>query len=64
MCKQLSVLGEVNSDGLDSLRDAMGVMQHHDAVAGTERQVVAFDYARLVSLGFDQCGNITETALK
>ena len=31
----------------------MGMAQHHDAVAGTEKQVVAFDYAERLSDGID-----------
>ncbi len=31
----------------------MGVAQHHDAVSGTEKQEVAFDYAQRLSLGID-----------
>ena len=31
----------------------MGVAQHHDAVSGTEKQEVAFDYAQRLSEGID-----------
>lgn len=31
----------------------MGVAQHHDAVSGTEKQEVAFDYAMRLSQGID-----------
>ncbi len=31
----------------------MGVTQHHDAVSGTEKQEVAFDYAQRLSNGID-----------
>jgi hypothetical protein len=31
----------------------MGVAQHHDAVSGTEKQVVVFDYAQRLSDGID-----------
>jgi len=31
----------------------MGVAQHHDAVSGTEKQEVAFDYAQRLSDGID-----------
>lgn len=31
-----------------SLKQAMGVMQHHDAITGTEKQHVANDYHRLL----------------
>ncbi len=33
--------------------EAMGVAQHHDAVSGTEKQEVAFDYAQRLSEGID-----------
>lgn len=42
----------------------MGIMQHHDAVTGTEKQVVAFDYARILYNGFTECGGITDAALR
>ncbi|OWK49992.1 Lysosomal alpha-mannosidase [Lonchura striata] len=34
---------------------AVAVAQHHDAVAGTERQHVADDYARQLAKGWDSC---------
>lgn len=33
------------------LESAMGVAQHHDAVSGTSKQIVAFDYARRLAQG-------------
>ena len=33
----------------------MGVAQHHDAVSGTEKQAVAYDYARRLAEGETQC---------
>lgn len=49
-------------ENLDNLREVMGVMQHHDAVTGTEKQHVANDYARLLQIGFDKCSkNIKES---
>ncbi|XP_011300932.1 lysosomal alpha-mannosidase isoform X1 [Fopius arisanus] len=48
--KQLSVLTSAgDSQDLEYFREAMGVMQHHDAVTGTEKQHVAEDYARLLT---------------
>lgn len=32
----------------------MGLLQHHDAVSGTEKQHVADDYAQRLSDGIDQ----------
>jgi len=31
----------------------MGIVQHHDAVAGTEKQAVVFDYAQRLANGID-----------
>jgi lysosomal alpha-mannosidase len=31
----------------------MAVLQHHDAISGTEKQEVAFDYAQRLSDGID-----------
>ncbi len=33
--------------------EAMGLIQHHDAISGTERQHVADDYVQRVSQGVD-----------
>ncbi|XP_017767636.1 PREDICTED: lysosomal alpha-mannosidase-like isoform X2 [Eufriesea mexicana] len=54
--KQLSVLTHLqdNEKELEQFREAMGVLQHHDAVTGTEKQLVAEDYARLLSSGMQQ----------
>jgi lysosomal alpha-mannosidase len=31
----------------------MGIVQHHDAISGTEKQEVAYDYAQRLSVGID-----------
>jgi hypothetical protein len=31
----------------------MGIVQHHDAISGTEKQAVADDYAQRLSVGID-----------
>lgn len=36
----------------DSLADALAIAQHHDAVTGTEKQHVAYDYAKRLSIGY------------
>lgn len=38
----------------DSLGDALAIAQHHDAVTGTEKQHVANDYAKRLSIGYTQ----------
>ncbi len=46
-CKQLDALadpdvGPVAEGDVDAMREAMGVLQHHDAVTGTAKQVCHF----------------------
>lgn len=36
----------------DVLADALAIAQHHDAVSGTQRQHVASDYAKRLSIGY------------
>ena len=43
---------------LYTMKDAMGIMQHHDAVTGTEKQHVAEDYALLLHKGVLECQKI------
>lgn len=50
------------ADNLSGLREVMGIMQHHDAVTGTEKQHVADDYARLLHEAITSCQvNVGET---
>ncbi len=53
--RQLSAIAQLTSykakAQLDNLERAMGVAQHHDAVSGTEKQHVARDYAKRLSIG-------------
>lgn len=41
----------------------MGLAQHHDAVSGTEKQHVAYDYARHLSEGTATCKLVIDDAL-
>ncbi|CAH0387767.1 unnamed protein product [Bemisia tabaci] len=66
VCKQLSALNEHGPEEqveLNQMRSAMGVMQHHDAITGTEKQHVAADYARQLAEGFAKCDLLTSAAL-
>lgn len=38
----------------DSLAEALAIAQHHDAVTGTEKQHVADDYAKRLSIGYKE----------
>lgn len=64
--KQLSVLTSLEGyeKQLEHFREAMGVMQHHDAVTGTEKQLVAYDYARILYDGMQQGTNIAADAIR
>jgi len=49
---------------LTVLRQALAVAQHHDAVAGTERQAVADDYAKHLNTGMNLTSNfVVEPAI-
>ncbi|XP_011704639.1 PREDICTED: lysosomal alpha-mannosidase isoform X1 [Wasmannia auropunctata] len=49
---------------LEHFREAMGVMQHHDAVTGTEKQLVADDYSRILSESMDHAEEIISKAIE
>ncbi|XP_051940570.1 lysosomal alpha-mannosidase [Hippocampus zosterae] len=69
-CNQLEVLGGQAStsgpfgqgDSL-TLKRAMAVAQHHDAVSGTEKQHVANDYARRLANGWQRCQVVVSNSL-
>ncbi|XP_043940666.1 lysosomal alpha-mannosidase [Protopterus annectens] len=70
VCNQLEVLaGPLSKQGPYGkassfvFREAMGVAQHHDAVTGTEKQHVADDYAKRLTVGWLQCQVLVSNAL-
>ncbi|RXN26527.1 lysosomal alpha-mannosidase [Labeo rohita] len=69
-CNQLEVLGGSKSTSgpfgegdSDTMKRAMGVAQHHDAVSGTEKQHVAYDYARRLATGWAHCEILVRNSL-
>lgn len=67
VCKQLTALAPQKAPyylpHLNFLRESMGVMQHHDAITGTEKQHVAADYARRLEVALRACGSNTRDIL-
>ncbi|XP_053666254.1 lysosomal alpha-mannosidase-like [Anopheles marshallii] len=67
VCKQLTALAPTREahmePHLNVLREAMGVMQHHDAITGTEKQHVANDYARMLNVAVKACSANTKSVL-
>jgi lysosomal alpha-mannosidase len=56
--KQLTTFSRIQGGDDDKnivdLRMAMGVMQHHDAITGTEKQMVATDYNSMLYLAIEK----------
>ncbi|KAK0056601.1 lysosomal alpha-mannosidase [Biomphalaria pfeifferi] len=65
-CKQLSIFTDLQDSFQDVnvLRDAMGVMQHHDAVTGTQRTHVHSDYNRILSQATSVCEKVMAAAYR
>ncbi|KAF3955297.1 hypothetical protein CMV_019472 [Castanea mollissima] len=57
--RQLEFFKGRNKSGpnTDYLADALAIVQHHDAVSGTEMQHVADDYAKRLSIGYKEVIN-------
>jgi hypothetical protein len=49
---------------LHELDDALGVVQHHDAVSGTAKQHVADDYSKRVQAGMNTASDYVAEKLK
>ncbi|PON50481.1 Glucan biosynthesis, periplasmic [Trema orientale] len=55
--------GRSKSTNTDSLGDALAIAQHHDAVTGTEKQHVANDYAKRLSIGYKEAEQLVSSSL-
>uniref|UniRef100_A0A1X7VI80 alpha-mannosidase n=1 Tax=Amphimedon queenslandica TaxID=400682 RepID=A0A1X7VI80_AMPQE len=65
-CKQLEAIHNGMGDNGPSsvkLQKAMGLALHHDAITGTEKQVVADDYAKRLHIGEVECRSVMATVL-
>jgi lysosomal alpha-mannosidase len=65
--RQIAAIAQLNDESsyeaINNLERAMGVSQHHDAVSGTEKQHVAFDYAKRLSIGVEKSLGVIENGL-
>ncbi|CAL1531573.1 unnamed protein product [Lymnaea stagnalis] len=65
--KQIASLAKLDNSynsgvQLQHLAEVLGVAQHHDAVSGTEKQAVAFDYAERLADGVNGAQNVVQDA--
>ncbi|XP_070378956.1 lysosomal alpha-mannosidase-like isoform X2 [Dermacentor albipictus] len=64
-CKQLKVIGQLDdSADVDTLAKAVAVLQHHDAISGTQKQHVAEDYVYMTEIGIKQCEDVFNKAYR
>ncbi|KAJ9683167.1 hypothetical protein PVL29_018952 [Vitis rotundifolia] len=65
VARQLEFFKGRNSTGpnTDALADALAIAQHHDAVSGTQRQHVAADYAKRLSIGYVEAEELVSSSL-
>ncbi|XP_023924146.1 alpha-mannosidase At3g26720 [Quercus suber] len=63
--RQLEFFKGRNKSGpnTDALADALAIAQHHDAVSGTEREHVAADYAKRLSMGYAEAEKVVSSSL-
>ena len=57
-------LGQKETSPLDSLREAMGVLQSHQVITGTEAQKVADDFAKLLYSGMQEAHEGVESVMR
>ena len=55
---------DVGESAIYSLEAAMGVAQHHDAVSGTSKQHVAYDYAKKIQGGLNEAADFAAAVLR
>jgi len=58
MASYLSLRSEKLVGDISVMKEAMGVMQHHDAITGTSKQFVMDDYIRILHRGSQECRKI------
>ncbi|KAL4634653.1 hypothetical protein ACB092_04G216100 [Castanea dentata] len=63
--RQLEFFKGRNKSGpnTDSLADAIAIANHHDAVTGTEKQHVAYDYALRLAIGYKEAESVVAESL-
>lgn len=61
--RQLEVLTGGDGSGTEPAWEAVGVLQHHDAISGTERQHVSYDYTMRLAAGNEAAYQTLDTAI-
>ncbi|XP_048333920.2 probable alpha-mannosidase At5g13980 [Ziziphus jujuba] len=63
--RQLEFFKGRNKEGptTESLADALAIAQHHDGLTGTEKQHVADDYAKRLSIGYAESEKVVAASL-
>ena len=61
--RQLDAFTAANASALQHFAEVMGVLQHHDAVSGTSKQHVAYDYAARIATGVTDGETASNAAL-
>ncbi|XP_042142771.1 lysosomal alpha-mannosidase isoform X4 [Ixodes scapularis] len=62
-CKQLAVIGGKRDTRTQRLKEAVAILQHHDAITGTSKHSVAEDYSLLLWKGIVDCEAVIGSAV-
>ncbi|KAG0415134.1 hypothetical protein HPB47_007687, partial [Ixodes persulcatus] len=62
-CKQLAVIGGKRDTRTQRLKEAVAILQHHDAITGTSKRSVAKDYSLLLWKGIVDCEAVIGSAV-